>query len=67
MKVNAVSTACFFEAPGLRQELILDALDFFDERVEKVGAEISALFPADPYALPFTMYLSDRLSVPLKT
>jgi len=67
MKVNAVSTACFFEAPELRQELILDALDFFVERVEKVGAEISALFPADPYALPFTMYLSDRLSVPLKT
>ncbi len=67
MGVNTVTTACVFEADGLKQELVVDALEFFIERLRVTGVSLSAVYPGDPFALPFSMFLSDRLSIPVKT
>ena len=67
MKVKEISTSLLFESDELRQEFVIDALDFFIEKFKKLDSKVSAIYPADPLALPFSMYLSDRLSVPVKT
>ncbi len=67
MKVNTSATACIFEADEVKQELIVDALEFFVDKLKTTGASVSALYPGDPFALPFSMFLSDKLSVPIKT
>lgn len=67
MKVKEISTSLLFESDELRQEFVIDALDFFIEKFKKLDAKVSAIYPADPLALPFSMYLSDRLSIPVKT
>jgi len=66
MKVEKAGTY-FFEVEGIRQEFLIEGLDFFVDRLNKVGATVDSIYPGDPFALPFCMYLSDKLSVPIKT
>ncbi len=66
MKVEELSKQ-FFETQEIKQENVLDAIDFFLEKLKKIGGNIDSIYPADPFALPLAMYISDKLSVPIKT
>ncbi|SMP08845.1 hypothetical protein SAMN06265339_0657 [Desulfurobacterium pacificum] len=66
MKVKELSKQ-FFETQEIRQEAVLDAIDFFLEKLKKIGGTIDSIYPADPFALPLAMYISDKLSIPIKT
>ncbi|WP_457679022.1 hypothetical protein [Thermovibrio sp.] len=55
-----------FESETLSQEVVVDALFFFSEKLLKLGLKPSAIFPAEPYSLPLAMILSDKLLVPIK-
>ncbi|ADY73420.1 hypothetical protein Dester_0779 [Desulfurobacterium thermolithotrophum DSM 11699] len=67
MQVKETTTYTLFELDELRQELVIDSLNFFINKVKKLNPSLSAIYPADPIALPFSMYLSDKLSIPIKT
>lgn len=67
MKVKNSVTSILFKAGELKQELVLDALDEFLSRIKHLDVRLDAIYPADPMALPFAMYISSRLSVPIKT
>ncbi|WP_456420307.1 hypothetical protein [Thermovibrio sp.] len=65
MKIE-VKPSLFFESSQLKHESVVDALFFFAERVKRLKLRVDAIFPAEPFALPLAMLLSDRLSVPIK-
>ena len=67
MKVKHLNTSLLFECKEVKQETLIDALDFFIERLKKLGVELHGIYPGDPFSLPFAMYLSNKLSVPIKT
>jgi len=67
MKVKEAITSLLFETETLRQETVIDALGFFMEKFKKLNLSIDAIYPGDPVSLPFCMYLSNKLSVPIKT
>lgn len=67
MKVKEANTSIIFEADELKQELVIESLDFFIGKFKKLNLNLSAIYPADAVALPFSMYVSDKLSVPVKT
>jgi len=67
MRVKSAVTSVFFEAEELRQELVVDSLLFFTEKLKQLSFKPDAVYPGDPFALPFAMFLSNRLSVPVKT
>jgi hypothetical protein len=67
MQIKSAVTSTFFEAEELRQELVIDALSFFAERLKHLSLKPDAIYPGDPFALPFAMFLSNSLSVPIKT
>ncbi|TCK03328.1 hypothetical protein CLV27_1399 [Phorcysia thermohydrogeniphila] len=67
MQVKSAVTSVFFEAEELRQELVVDALLFFAEKLKKLSLKPDAIYPGDSFALPFAMFLSNKLSVPIKT
>ena len=62
-----VKTSLIFTSNRAGQEVITDALLFFAERLKKLGVELDGIYPGDPGALPFTMLLSNVLSVPIKS
>ena len=62
-----VKTSLIFTSNRAGQEVITDALLFFAERLKKLGVELDGIYPGDPGALPFTMLLSNALSVPIKS
>ncbi len=65
MKIE-VKPSLFFESSQLKQETVVDLLFFFAERLRRLKLGVDAIFPADPFALPLAMILSDKLSVPIK-
>jgi hypothetical protein len=67
MRLKSAVTSVFFEAEELRQELVVDSLLFFTEKLKQLSLKPDAIYPGDPFALPFAMFLSNRLSVPIKT
>ena len=62
-----VKTSLIFTSNRAGQEVITDALLFFAERLKKLGVELDGIYPGDPGALPFTMLLSNALSIPIKS
>ncbi len=67
MQIRETASSLFFESEELSQEVVIDVLSFFIDRLEKIGCRLDALYPGDPFSLPFLMFLSDKLSVPIKT
>jgi len=67
MQIKSAVTSTFFEAEEFRQELVIDVLSFFAERLKHLSLKPDAIYPGDPFALPFAMFLSNSLSVPIKT
>ena len=62
-----VPFSAVFEASEVDQASVVDALDVFGDKLKRLSVKLDAIYPGDPFALPFCMYLSDRLSVPIKT
>ncbi len=62
-----VKTSLIFTSKRAGQEVITDALLFFAERLKKLGVELDGIYPGDPGALPFSMLLSNALSVSIKS
>jgi hypothetical protein len=69
MKVKELDyrSSLFFKCSNVKQETIVDALDFFVERLKKLSIDLDGVYPGDVFSLPFAMYISDRTAAPLKT
>ncbi|SMO72831.1 hypothetical protein SAMN06269117_1236 [Balnearium lithotrophicum] len=69
MKVKELDyrSSLFFKCSNVKQETIVDALDFFVERLKKLSIDLDGVYPGDVFSLPFAMYISDRTATPLKT
>jgi len=55
-----------FEAGELSREILAEALSRFSELLIRSKVKVSAVYPADFYSLPFALFISRRLAVPVK-
>jgi|GEM_PF-972543 len=67
MEVVGSRTKPIFNIKELKQENILDAIDIFIERLNHLKVSLNGIYPADPIALPLSMYISKKLGIPIKT
>ncbi|WP_457754820.1 hypothetical protein [Thermovibrio ammonificans] len=56
-----------FESGEFGREVLVEALEEFASLLKGLKVNVDALYPADPFVLPFAVYLSDRSSIPLKS
>ncbi len=62
----AVKSSLLFEVKEVTQDLVVEALKLFTQKLEALSFSLDAVYPADPYSLPFAFLLSDWLGVPVK-
>ncbi len=67
MRVLGNVTKPIFSVDELRQESILDCIDVLLEKLNRLKISLDGIYPGDPVALPFTMYISKKLGIPIKT
>ncbi|WP_457567448.1 hypothetical protein [Desulfurobacterium sp.] len=66
MKVNSCTYRPIYKVGTLSQTSILDAIDSFILKTRKLNIKFDAIYPADPCAFPFVMYISGKTGVPVK-
>ncbi len=62
----AVKSSLLFEVKEATQDLVVEALKLFARKLKALSFSLDAVYPADPYSLPFALLLSDWLGVPIK-
>ncbi|WP_456454716.1 hypothetical protein [Thermovibrio sp.] len=62
----AVKSSLLFEVKEATQDLVVEALNLFSSKLKSLSFSLDAVYPADPYSLPFALLLSDWLGVPVK-
>ncbi|SNR87031.1 hypothetical protein [Desulfurobacterium atlanticum] len=67
MKTGNCTYKPIYKTDKVSQADIIEALDNFILRIERLKIKIDALYPADPCAFPFTMYISGKTGIPIKT
>ncbi|WP_457569563.1 hypothetical protein [Desulfurobacterium sp.] len=66
MKVNSCTYRPIYKVETLSQTNILDAIDNFIFRTRRLNIKFDAIYPADPCAFPFAMYISGKTGTPIK-
>ena len=67
MRLAGETVKPVFYVDELKQEQVLDAIDLLISRMRHLKVDVDAVYPADPLALPFSMYVSKRMGIPVKT
>ena len=57
----------FFKTKELTQADIIDIIDHFAIRLNRLKIKIDAIYPGDSIVFPFAMYLSGKTGIPIKT
>ncbi|WP_456426695.1 hypothetical protein [Desulfurobacterium sp.] len=66
MRINSCTYRPIYKVDTLSQANILDAIDNFILRTRRLNIKFNAVYPADPCAFPFAMYISGKTGIPVK-